>query len=92
MAQSRNGDEQMQTETDTLDDDGNQPIMDEVEIIDRVYDQVLEKYWGDIRGLENRPKPIRLTSSDATSCRPTSSDATSCRSINARLRDELALI
>lgn len=69
---------QKQAKTDTQ-DDGSQS-MEEVNIADRVCDQVLGKGLGYIRELGNGPRPAKSTSSDATSRRAT----------NARLRDELA--
>ena len=59
---------QTQTQIDTGDDSHN---LDDIHNTDIVCDQVLGIHSGYIRGLENGPKPLRSTSSDASSSRPT---------------------
>lgn len=78
MVQRREEYRQTQMDLDSP-SDGNQPI-DELEIADRVCDEVLGRRSGYIRGLGNGPKPSKLISSDANSRRAT----------NAELRQELA--
>ena len=67
---------QTQIETDTEDDAHH---LDDIQIADRVYDQVLGTHLGYIRGLENGSKPLKSTSYDASLSRPT----------NAQLREQL---
>ncbi|KAG6533548.1 hypothetical protein ZIOFF_007423 [Zingiber officinale] len=58
----------------------SEDVIDVFQIADTVYDQVLGTRSGYIRGLGSGPKPVRSTSSDATS---------SSRSTNAALRERL---
>ncbi|KAI3470150.1 hypothetical protein Pfo_026813 [Paulownia fortunei] len=67
---------QTKTETDIGDDDH---YLDDIQIINKLCDQVLGTRSWYIRRLENGHKPLKSTSSDASSSRPT----------NAQLKEQL---
>ncbi|XP_042387386.1 uncharacterized protein LOC121979458 [Zingiber officinale] len=77
---SYDGDDMVRLRDECILSQNSEDVIDVFQIADTVYDQVLGTRSGYIRGLGSGPKPVRSTSSDATS---------SSRSTNAALRERL---